>query len=356
MFDPEAIAKALLTVGAPLLALIGVGSRRRRLRNEIKDNLALVEEIEKHDLLRDHTLASGWLQGRIAIDVARLSGQQLGTAKAPVPKGSVALAAVSAVLFGAWTYWIDRDGFVWYAVFPGIVAALMLISIAGMLTNRELPPEDTEHLPPGAVLAPTETASEQIATSVALAASGGTDDRFAPGGQVDVVLRFLKLQQMGEFESGIDLAAENWIRCRVQSWLWNNRQHFGEDLDELDRLTEALLVERGSNDVWRDFVAVESNMFVDVWSPLDLSRYGAASHRRRIARDYDLVILAPVGSRGGYFVMTATAIPNALTFLVVRQAGEWRIANHVGTAAPSPGWPPIWWSIGDPAIEGLPEA
>lgn len=351
--DPEAIAKAAITVGAPLLALIGVGGRRRRLRNDIKDNLALVEEIEKHDLLRNHTLASGWLQGRVALDVARLSGQRLGTPKAPVPKGSVAMALILALPFALWTYLIDKDGFVWYSVFPGVVAALLLVSTAGMFMNRELPPDETAHLPPGAVLAPTETASEQVATSVALAASGGVDGRFSDDGQVGVVLRFMKLQQLGQYESAIHLADENWIQCRVRSWLWNNRNDFGEDVEALEVLAEAMLSQRHSHEEWRNFVDVESRSFMDAWGPLDLAQYGAASRRRRVARDYDLVILAPVGTSGGYFVMAATAIPDAMPFLVVRRNGAWLVANHVGTAPPTVGWPPAWWMPSDPAVDAL---
>jgi hypothetical protein len=80
---------------------------------------------------------------------------------------------------------------------------------------------------------------------------------------------------------------------------------------------------------------------------------GGLSTRRRIGRDFDLVVLAPVGDTGGYFVPTATALPNALTFVMHRQDGEWLLANHLGTAPPQPGVPPAWWVIGDPAIEQL---
>jgi hypothetical protein len=97
-------------------------------------------------------------------------------------------------------------------------------------------------------------------------------------------------------------------------------------------------------------------MFVDVWGNLDLSRYGAASRRRRLAADYDLVILAPTGNTGGYFVNTATSIPNALTFVVVRTGNGWLIANHTGSAPPRPGWPPAWWVPDDPAVDALPDS
>jgi hypothetical protein len=101
-------------------------------------------------------------------------------------------------------------------------------------------------------------------------------------------------------------------------------------------------------EVWADFVAIESDQFISVWGPLNTDHYGAASHRRRIAADYDLVILAPTGKSGGYFVTSATVVPNALKFVVHRETAGWLISNHLGTAPPSPGWPPAWWDPEDP--------
>lgn len=357
MWSLEAITKASITAGAPLLTLIGFGSRRSRLRGEIRENLSLVGEIEKHELLRDHTLASAWLQGRITLDVARLSGQALGTPKAPIKIGSIVTSVVLGLVFGAWCYLIDRNGFVWYSVFPGLVAGLMTISILGQLTNRELPPSETEHLPAGAVLVRTDTASEQIATAVVLAASGSLDQQSAlSGGQIELVHQFVALMQSGDATAGFDLADENWLKCRLQSWLWNNRGRFEDEHITLDELASSVLSERPDNDLWKNFLATEAAQFAEAWGSIDLAHYGFASRRRRMARNYDLVILASLGSStNGYFVTTAAVIPNAFTFLLVRESHGWRIANHVGMAPPTPGWPPVWWHTGDPVIEALPE-
>jgi hypothetical protein len=140
--DLEAIAKALVTFGAPLAALITVGGRRRRLRNDIKENLALIEEVEKHDSLREHTLASGWLQGRIALDIAKLTGHDFDASKKPIPSGPVVSAFVITVAFAFWTYFINRDAFQWYSVFPGIVSGLSALAFIGAFMNREIPPEE----------------------------------------------------------------------------------------------------------------------------------------------------------------------------------------------------------------------
>lgn len=356
MWNAEAITKAVLAVVIPLLTMIGFGSRRMRLRNEIRENLTLVDEIDKHELLRDHTPARIWLQGRIALDVAKISGQNLGTPKAPIQKGSVAFAAVLLLAFGTWTYVLNRDGFVWYSVFPGIVATAMLLSIFGLLMNRELPPEETGDLPPGAVLAPTESASEQVTTKIAIAATGGVDERWETGGQVAIVFEFLSLLQSGSYEHALSLADDDWILCRVQAWLWNNRTHFGDDPTELERIAVKMLSDRENSEAWQEFVASETHQFIETWGPLGVREYGAGNRRRRLAKDVDLVILAPVGTKGGYYVMTATAVPDALTFVVRWKEGSWRILNHLGYAPPTPGWPPIWWAPNDPAIEALPEA
>ena len=355
MWDVEAITKAALAIGTPLATLAGFGGRKRRLRSEIRDNLALAEQIEKSDAMQNFGFVTGWLHGRVALDVAKLTGQEVGTSKKPIPWGSIVTAAVLAAAFGYWAYRINLHGFVWYSVFPGIVGVLFAISIASMVTNREQSPEEQGPLPPGAVAAPTRTASERIATAFALAAGSG-DERLAPGMQADVVLRFAKLLQLGAFESALTLADENWLLCRMQAWLWNNRDHFGPEVENLEALLAEILDEGIEHAVWKDFAASEAHQFAEAWAGIDFDTYGVASRRRRMARDLDLVILAPTGGSGGYFVMTATAIPDAMTFLVRSTDEGWRVANHAGVAPPSPGWPPSWWITDDPALTGLPEA
>jgi hypothetical protein len=222
-----------------------------------------------------------------------------------------------------------------------------------MITNRELPPETSSALPPGAVPIRTENASEHVAAAVAASPSDQDDGGSDRSGQIEIAYKFLRAMRAGRFEEGLEYADENWQMCRIQSWLWNNREHFSSDITELQRLAESLLNDHEPMDAWKEFVASEASSFAEAWAPLDPDKLGAASRRRRIARDYDLVILAPVGESGGYFVTTATAIPNAITFVMHHVDGDWLVANHVGTAPPRPGWPPAWWTSNDPAIEAL---
>jgi hypothetical protein len=353
--NPDTIAQTVAAVLAPLITLIGLASRHRRLRSAIRENLALLEELQKDEVLREHTPACGWLQGKVALDVAKLAGQPLGTPKKPIPKGSAVLAVILGAGFSFWTYYIVRDGFVWYSVFPGIAAFLMFVSIFGMFTDRDLPPEASGTLPPGAVPMRTETASEQVATAIAVASSGQADDRFNDSGQIGVAYKFLEAMRDGRFEDGLTFVDENWRLCRIQSWLWNNRDQFGSDVTGLQQLATSLLNDRKPVEVWEGFVGTEAHTFVLAWGPLSPDRLGAASRRRRVARDYDIVILAPVDEGGGYFVMAATALPNALTFLMHHTNGHWLVANHLGNAPPQPGWPPAWWALNDPTVEALPD-
>ncbi len=353
--NPTTIIQAAAAILAPLATLIGLASRRRRLRAEIRDNLSLVKDLEQDLVLRDHSPATGWLKGKIVIDVAKLSGYPLGTPKKPIPKGAVAWAVIFATGFGFLTYYIVRNGFVWYSVFPGIVAFLFVVSIIGMYTNRELPASTDDELPPGAVLMRTETASEQIATRVALASSGDVDDRFMDSGQIGVVFRFLKLMQEGNVEEGFNLTDANWQLCMLQTWLWRTRRESFADRAEVDLTAGQLLNENEPIEIWSAFIVDMTRMFVEQWAPLNLDNWGAASQRRRIARNYDLIILAPVVDGQGYFVTTATLIATNMRFVVHHVGSRWLVAHHAGSAPPVAGWPPTWWATDDPDIQALPD-
>jgi hypothetical protein len=140
--DPNGIVQVIAGVVTPLISLITFFSRRKRLRNEIRENLALVQELDKDEVLKEHSLAAMWLRGKISIDVARLAGFPLGTPKKPVPWGSVATAAIACVGLSYWTYYINRTTFSWYSLIPGVFAFLFAVSVYGMFINREIPPSE----------------------------------------------------------------------------------------------------------------------------------------------------------------------------------------------------------------------
>ncbi|RAN79318.1 hypothetical protein B5P43_15520 [Bacillus sp. SRB_336] len=324
------------------------------MRSEVQDNLALIEEIKKDQLLSQHSPAIGMLSGKIVLDVAKLSGQPFGVQKKPIPWGGVIWAAVFGIGLGWWAYLIDRNGFVWYSVFPGTAAFLFLLSILGMTTNRQIPVDPD--LPEGASPIRSETAAERVASSVQFAASGADARMFEDTGQVGVALRFIDLMGNGEYEDALGLADQNWSLCRIQARLWNMCCEGSIEVDDLPGLAESLQANREPAEFWNDYVEAEAEQFKEAWGNLDASALGAASRRRRMSREYDLVILVPLEATGGYFVSSATALPNAMTFLMHRVENRWLVANHVGTAPPTPGFPPSWWTPADSAFANLPEA
>jgi hypothetical protein len=351
--DLVTILKSALAIGAPLAALVSLGARRRRLRSEVRDNLALIEELKKDTVLSQHSPAIGMLSGKIVLDVAALSGQPLGGKKKPIPWGAVIFAAIFAVGLGLWTYVIDRDGFVWYSVFPATVTFLLLISILGMTTNRQIP--EDPHLPPGASPIRSETAAERVANSVQLVASGAEPGMYADSGQVGVALKFFDCMASGKYLDALALADQDWSLCRIQSRLWNMYLQGTLKADVLPELAQELHVKREPAKFWDDYVTAEAEQFKQAYGSLDSTALGAASRRRRMARDYDLVLLVPIENGDGFFVTSATALPNAMTLLMHRVDGRWLVANHVGIAPPTPGFPPSWWTTADSTFAELPE-
>lgn len=352
--NPEGIANAVVSVLAAAGTLAGVTSRQRRRRNEIKENLILAEELQKNTILREHTPAVAWLHGKIALDVAKLAGQPTGAPKKRIPKGGVAFAGFFLLGFGGWTYWLNRDGFVWYSLVTGALAASMLISIFGMTTNREIPSGEEDDLPEGAVPILTEgaSASDEVVASVAVA-SMSSDGRYEDDGQIGVAIRFVRHMVAGEFHEAVELADSNWLLCRVQAWLWNAREHLDREEGQLSELAEAIVGAREDHELWSIFCEIEIEGFRNAWGEIDPNRLGGASRRRRVARDYDLVVLAPVGETHGFFVNSPTPIPGGLTLLLHKTDRGWLVANHVGVAPPQPGFPPAWWVVGDPSLQEL---
>lgn len=354
--NPVQIVQAFLAVVTPLAALLNVISRRRRLRTEIKENLELLQELEKQPAFHEHLPVAGWLQGKIALDVAKLSGVTIGARKKPIPKGSVVSALLLGLGFAFWTYRIVENGFVWYSVFPGSGAFLFLVSVLGMMTGREIPPAQDPDLPSGAQPISGGGHREQVGAAGTLAAAGYTNERFADDGQVGVALTFFRAMHEGRYLDAWELADPTWRMCRVQSWLWNScrAQQGSTDRATLEALAGSLTSTRQPSEMWGTFVKSEREQFAEAWRAYDVNNMGAGSNRRRISADCDLVVLAPLGSNpDGYYVDRATLVPNALVFTLQKTKDGWRLANHLGGAPPAPGWPPSWWTVGDAAVEQL---
>ncbi|MCO8271539.1 hypothetical protein M1L60_13145 [Actinoplanes sp. TRM 88003] len=323
-------------------------SRKRRLRTNIKENLALAEELDTNTVLKEHTPVALWMHKRIVVDVARLTGEKLGTPKKPVAWGTVVFALILAGLLGAVTYYWNRNDFAWYSIFPATISALLLISVAGMFMNRDIAPDSAE-IPANATPLTWANPGEKIAASIAMSAEEA-EERYADYGQVGVAVRFVSLLHAGKYEEALELAEPNWLLCRVQDWLVNNKTKISDDEAELALLAESLSSRREPEELWRAFTSIEAAQFSEAWKAFDPESIGIASRERLIGNDYARVILTPIGGSSGYVVETATHLANALVILVHRDTSKWIVSSHLGIAPPAPGLPPAWWIL--PSADG----
>jgi hypothetical protein len=178
--------------------------------------------------------------------------------------------------------------------------------------------------------------------------------RFADEGAIGTALRFVRAAAEGRYEDAWALTDENWKLCRAQAFLWNNRDHFSEDPAQLDKLA-ARIVRSTASELWKSFCMTERDQYLQLWGDIDISRWGAASRRRRIARDFEIVILSPLGeyANTGFIVKQLTALPGAIKLVMHHTDEGIKVATHVAEAPPTPGWPPAWWVTDDPAVEAL---
>lgn len=342
------LLKALVTVLVPLVTLVGtlvgIGNRRNRLRKEVAENLELLSAVEKDGQLSALALPSAWLRSRVTTDVARLTGTSLGREKKPLPVGGMIFAGLFALGFGFWTWWLVKDGFVWYSVFPGCLSFLSALSFWGQTLNREIDPNE---LPIGATRIATASQNEQVASYFALESTGQLDGPMSVEGQAQAVVSFVLAMEEGEYEKGLTFADENWFRCRVQAWVHNNAEVLRAEGLGLEQAVDQIVM-RTNLGLWDEFLQTERAQFANAWGGANpLSDAGIARKRRRISDDIDMVVLAPGAAEGGYFVTSAVSIPNAVHFLVRRTESGWLVVNHLGFAPPTPGIPPVWWTPSD---------
>lgn len=176
--------------------------------------------------------------------------------------------------------------------------------------------------------------------------------RLSDDGQVGVATHFVGDLARGDYESAWQAADDDWRLCRIQAWLWNNREHFGNEEAQWGRLAIAIGDATSTSAARRAFLESEREQYLNVWSGLDLDLYGVATHRRIVAPGYEVVLLVPLtGYPNGVIIQRETIIRGAITILMHWVDGRWRVAALDSEAAPRPGWPPSWWIRHDPAAK-----
>lgn len=134
----EKLISAASDFFAAIFARFGFVGRPRR-RTEIQRDLDLLERLRDLPEFGDESAAHAFLTNKVTIEVARLAGVQF---KQPIQKGSVVLAFFIGTPFAYWAYWLSQDGFSWWSLIPGAVAAMMAMSIVGLIFFRDGPEEE----------------------------------------------------------------------------------------------------------------------------------------------------------------------------------------------------------------------
>lgn len=108
---------------AALFAKFGYVGRPRR-RTNLREEITLLEEIRNSPAFGVESDSARFLTDHIATELARYSGV---LRKRKIPWGTVGLSAIIGLPASYLTYTIVQDGFAWYAIAPGIVAAFFVV-------------------------------------------------------------------------------------------------------------------------------------------------------------------------------------------------------------------------------------
>jgi hypothetical protein len=129
----EALVNAVSEFMAAIFARLGFVGRQRRRAN-IKEDLSLLEIFRSSPAFGSESTAAVQLLAHINNEVARYSG---GEPKRKIEWGSIVTALVFGVPAAYVTYKLNQDGFSWFSLLPGAIAAFMLIGALGLLFNRK---------------------------------------------------------------------------------------------------------------------------------------------------------------------------------------------------------------------------
>lgn len=255
----------------------------------------------------------------------------------------IAIGTIGVLLVGgaiALETWVAA-GSIWAAVLLELGAGTLLFTLLFMaerhLVRRAttqlisaLTPEDLSHL-----------TGERSDTHIR--------QTFATGGPVDIAYKWLEAAASGDYETMWRLSDHDWQTSRIQAWLWNGRDNFGYSIPHLESLLTAMR-DGSAPDLWDSFVRSERRQYQELFYKVDVSKLGASDRRRRVAPDYELILIIELeGHKSGFKVEEPLVIPSR-QFLMHRVGKQWLFANFNTSCPPTPGWPPGWWMAEDPAV------
>jgi hypothetical protein len=129
----EALVNAVSEFLAAIFARFGFVGRQRR-RVNIKEDLALLDALRESPEFGSDSTATTHLTTHINNEIARYAGFE---SKREIEWGSVATAFVFGIPAAYVTYKLNQDGFSWFSLIPGSIAAFMLIGGLGLLLNNK---------------------------------------------------------------------------------------------------------------------------------------------------------------------------------------------------------------------------
>jgi hypothetical protein len=130
------LVQALGDFVAALLGLVGFVGRPRR-RQAIRDDLALLSELEGYDAFGRETIAHLWLTNHILLQIAEFSGVDLRAVRRKPLWSSVVLACIIWIPLGWLTFHLVDIGHPWFAVIPAVPAGLFFMVTFPLIFNRE---------------------------------------------------------------------------------------------------------------------------------------------------------------------------------------------------------------------------
>ena len=140
MHQMEGLVRAVADFFAAVLSTVGYVGRPRR-RAQIREDMRLVTELAEHPDFGHGSWPHQALMNRVALDIGRLGGVPIPGRK--FPWSSAFLTVVIGAPLGYWAIRLNDDGFVWYSIFPGFIAAVMAVALFGLVVEPQ--EQDPDH-------------------------------------------------------------------------------------------------------------------------------------------------------------------------------------------------------------------